>query len=638
MRLLKSLVFTAMLVCLIFSLGACASTSTDNGDSDVLNDTEAVAETMAAITWNSIKGINETQGAVTCGLNLFTDNETNTKNGTSISWSSAQPGIISDTGEVTRPAYTENNMPVTVTAEVHKNEASAAQEFNLTVLKLPQSDEEAVVETKAAITWDTIEGNNKAPDGITYNLNLAGGTRNNGTLVEWTSEPAIIAPDGVVSFPSYETGNITVTLTANMTRNNASDKIEFSLVVLCMPQTDAEAVRETKAGITWESISNNQEQNEITESLNIDSRQNGNGTLVEWTSSDPTVVASNGMVTRPADKDWHITLTASITKNETSATVIFEITVLKLPVRITNAVLANNSFQTLYKVGEPYANDIHIIINYSDGTQESIDDISLIIDFPDNNFDGAIDISITVGDEKFYAGIKLYFIETMPMPEAKINTVQSTINFAPLNLKYSYTDDGITYVKTQTETRYKYVIDGTEYGLENKDDFPSSEVLFHDVTIIDQSGASVTQKFDLIVGNVTKSSNIIISSEYSEQLQDYEIDAVLREFIYQFDSYAPSVTSDMEIYDYFAGHWYLFNNLQNPGHAWDVNWPENRTSFDFNSKFPLFKRDVASAYWNKLVQNSETEDIKLEAYIVSAGAGSILIWRIHTSEYLQTKF
>ncbi|MEE6282539.1 immunoglobulin-like domain-containing protein [Georgenia sp. MJ170] len=61
--------------------------------------------------------------------------------GSTITWESSAPGLVSPTGEVTRPAYGHPEAPVTLTATVAKGEASQTKTFDITVTALPRVEE-----------------------------------------------------------------------------------------------------------------------------------------------------------------------------------------------------------------------------------------------------------------------------------------------------------------------------------------------------------------------------------------------------------------------------------------------------------------------------------------------------------------
>jgi hypothetical protein len=292
-----------------------------------LKDPEAVVADEDALTWDTIKGGNTAQDSVTSNLVTL---PTSGANNTVISWTSSS-AAISNTGVVTRPAYGSGDVQVTLTATIAKGGASDEAVFELTVLKLPQTDSEAVAEDKAALTWDRIRNANAAQDSVTSILSLPD-SGVNGTTITWDSDDAAgISDEGVVTRPAYGSGDVQVTLTATIVKGGASDKAVFELTVSQIPQTDAEAVAEDKATLTWDRIRNaNAAQNNVTSNLNLPT-SGASRTAISWTSNN-AAISNTGVVTRPAygSGDIQVTLTATIAKGDAKETVAFALTVKEL--------------------------------------------------------------------------------------------------------------------------------------------------------------------------------------------------------------------------------------------------------------------------------------------------------------------
>jgi hypothetical protein len=100
-----------------------------------VTDAEAVNDAAAALTWSVIRNANTVQNVVTVNLNLPSAGE----NGVTITWSSSNTSVISNSGKVTRPSYDEGDKTVTLTATLTKGAESKAVTFTLTVKKLSQT-------------------------------------------------------------------------------------------------------------------------------------------------------------------------------------------------------------------------------------------------------------------------------------------------------------------------------------------------------------------------------------------------------------------------------------------------------------------------------------------------------------------
>lgn len=99
-----------------------------------LTDEEAVAADKTALTWSIIQGANTEQSNVTANLAIL---PLSGVSGTTITWKSTSNAAISDTGIVTRPAYSDGDATVTLTATISKGNERDIVSFDLIVLKLP---------------------------------------------------------------------------------------------------------------------------------------------------------------------------------------------------------------------------------------------------------------------------------------------------------------------------------------------------------------------------------------------------------------------------------------------------------------------------------------------------------------------
>jgi uncharacterized membrane protein len=221
-----------------------------------------------------------------------------------------------------------------------------SRSFNVSFIveEAPQTDAQAVAADKAALTWSVISGENLAENNVTVNLDTLSLTGENGTTIGWQSDnTAIISNTGAVTRPAYGSGNATVTLTATITKNAASDTVVFILTVKELSQTDGQAVAADKATLTWNLIAgSNSAENNVTANLGALPSTGASGTIISWQSNNTAVVSNSGTVTRPVygNGDAIVTLTATVTKNAASDTVVFTLIVKELPQTDAQAVAA----------------------------------------------------------------------------------------------------------------------------------------------------------------------------------------------------------------------------------------------------------------------------------------------------------
>ncbi|MFP5359227.1 MAG: family 43 glycosylhydrolase [Actinomycetes bacterium] len=145
---------------------------------------------------------------------------------------------------------------------------------------------------------------------VTSNLTLPS-TGINGATVTWaSSDEAVVGTDGTVTRPGALEDDATVTLTATVAKGTAQDTREFQVTVLAEAddQSIADAVA---ASIT---VTNS---DDVRGNLTLPTEVEG--LPVTWESSDAGIVATDGVVNRPAT-DTEVTLTATVTKGEVTAT------------------------------------------------------------------------------------------------------------------------------------------------------------------------------------------------------------------------------------------------------------------------------------------------------------------------------
>lgn len=96
----------------------------------VISDLESVELDSDAITFDEIKGYNISADAVSKNLKLPTSGE----NGTTITWKSNVPSLISDDGILIHPKVAQSNQNVKLSATIVKGNESSTKEFDLEVV------------------------------------------------------------------------------------------------------------------------------------------------------------------------------------------------------------------------------------------------------------------------------------------------------------------------------------------------------------------------------------------------------------------------------------------------------------------------------------------------------------------------
>lgn len=154
---------------------------------------------------------------------------------------------------------------------------------------------------------------------VTSNLTLPA-TGANGSTIAWSSsDPGVIATNGAVTRPAASAGNATVTLTATLTRGSTTQTKTFAATVLSNA-SDQAVVDAAAAALSIPDAG------DVRGNVTVPAA--AAGTTIAWTSSDPAVVSTAGVVTRQST-DRSVTLRATVTKNAATATREIVLTVRK---------------------------------------------------------------------------------------------------------------------------------------------------------------------------------------------------------------------------------------------------------------------------------------------------------------------
>lgn len=156
--------------------------------------------------------------AVTGNLSL----PANGVNGSTLTWSSSNPAVISNTGAVTRPNAAQGPASVTLTATITRAGATGTKTFTATVLPA-ESDEEKLAAAIAALSLPAL-------DDVRGNVTLP--ATSGQASVTWQSANPIIDATGVVNRPAVDTD---VVLTATLKVGTATGTKGFTAHVKAKP-------------------------------------------------------------------------------------------------------------------------------------------------------------------------------------------------------------------------------------------------------------------------------------------------------------------------------------------------------------------------------------------------------------------
>lgn len=247
--------------------------------------------------------------------------------GSSVAWTSSDPRAVTADGVVTRADYPLGDTQVVLTAVVSSGNVSRTLTYPLTVLQKEITPQQSVDEDVAAIEIRFVAGDSAA--GIIHDLTLPT-SGSNGTAITWhSSHPGVLDAAGKVNRPTK--GNRSVTLTATVTKEGAIANREFTIVVReIVAYTDKEMLQEDKDSLRI-TYAPGDSSASVTQSLLLPG-WGVNGSAVTWKSSQSSVVAADGTVSRPSalSGDQTVTLTATLTLGDLKTTKTFTVTVAAL--------------------------------------------------------------------------------------------------------------------------------------------------------------------------------------------------------------------------------------------------------------------------------------------------------------------
>ena len=269
------------------------------------------------------------------------------KRGSAIVWTSSDPDIISDTGVVTLPQETAT---VTLTATLTYNGKTEIKTFTIKVWSQAAVDAEGDSEKieaaigKLSALQPQFGKDSNVQTMVETRLANAGFS---GVGVMYTGKTPMSATEKEAHSDISENGNITyfytdLTTTDLTTTLQRFDTYKAYFTLTCGKETksveipvivywDADKVRDF---MTKEVLDQTTLPEQTTEALTLPA--SGKWTSISWTSSDPTIIANDGTITR-STIDRQAVLTAAFTFNFTNNTIgsepsivlykVFEVTV-----------------------------------------------------------------------------------------------------------------------------------------------------------------------------------------------------------------------------------------------------------------------------------------------------------------------
>ncbi|WP_138754173.1 S-layer homology domain-containing protein [Paenibacillus sinopodophylli] len=198
--------------------GAASDTQTfDVTVMGTVTDLESVANTKAGLM--PLYDTDESEGYVKGNLSLPLTDDINL---TSISWSSNQPAILSNSGIVNRPSATTT---VILTATITRGLITDTAVFHVSVIGV---DSELIQIEKSILNPTYGTGDTEAS--VTQNLALP--LASNDVMISWSSSDLkYVANNGVVTRPAFVNGPANVMLTATLMKGEVVETKIFNLTI-----------------------------------------------------------------------------------------------------------------------------------------------------------------------------------------------------------------------------------------------------------------------------------------------------------------------------------------------------------------------------------------------------------------------
>ncbi|MEK7479206.1 MAG: immunoglobulin-like domain-containing protein [Patescibacteria group bacterium] len=337
---------------------------TVNPDPDIA----LLAADKSALTDDVIKGGNDDLAHIR--ENLTNPLPTSGSNGSMISWMSSEPARVSGDGTVTRPAFGEPDVLVTMTAQLSLGAQTDTKDFNVTVLaETTDPDIAAVAADKEALTEFLILNGNSSLDLITGSLSLSSYGDQGSTITWVSSNQNIVSNDGLtVVQPAFSDGDTAVTLTATITKGLATDTKVFNVTVLKLEVSADTTIISKTYSINTDEIDNETINNVPygTSKDNFLAALTKNQSYQTWDSSD---------ISDPVAEGDQLVVTAE--DGTTFATYTVSALVLGAPtnLQITPSSPTNNTKPTLSwnpVAANPIVTDTEYIVEIYDSSGENI--------------------------------------------------------------------------------------------------------------------------------------------------------------------------------------------------------------------------------------------------------------------------
>ena len=308
-----------------------------------MTEAQAVAEAKSTVEVGVAPS--DTGSSVTQDLTLPTTGS----NGSTVTWSSSDPSLVSPAGVVHQPLVGEAS--VTLTATITVGGTTDTKTFTV-VVKGQMTEADAVAAAKAALAVEFAHGDSASA--VTQDLGLPSSGMYDSVVAWSSSNPAVVSNEGSVHRPTDSDAN--VTLTATITIGSASDTKLFPVTVKFRISEAQAIVNAAKAALAIE-FAPGEDASNVTKNLTLPTSLNH--ATITWQSSDPAVITAAGAVTQPQNADANVTLTATITSGSASDTKQFPIVVKQMSEAAARVAMAKANLAVGFFLGDDASSVTH---------------------------------------------------------------------------------------------------------------------------------------------------------------------------------------------------------------------------------------------------------------------------------------
>ncbi|UJF35191.1 immunoglobulin-like domain-containing protein [Paenibacillus hexagrammi] len=239
------------------------------------------------------------------------------EHGTSITWESANPAVLSGTGQVSRPGQDQPDAEVTLIATITSGASSLTKSFSVVVVAHGN---------KGDVRADTAELHLGDSATVTNNVYLPKSGRFGSTMIWESTNDSVVSSTGIVHRPGVGQPDESVKLTAILTKGEESQTKEFMLLVKAMNDNEVKVLQAAEALDLGDTSA-------VTKNLTLPNFVPGiPDVMITWASSDSSVVDFHGNVVLPCpgEPDVTVALIASIQSGNERLTKWFTVTVKAL--------------------------------------------------------------------------------------------------------------------------------------------------------------------------------------------------------------------------------------------------------------------------------------------------------------------